>query len=48
MDQATGALLKADVSYTSNMKDIDGTHGAATGSFTLEVSRVGVVTVALP
>ena len=48
VDQATGALLKADVSYTSNMKDIDGTHGAATGSFTLEVSRVGVVTVALP
>jgi hypothetical protein len=48
VDQATGALLKATMSYTAQVKDIDGVHGTAEGSLTLEVSKAGQVTVKMP
>jgi hypothetical protein len=48
VDQATGALVKASIDYTTEVKDAEGSHGSATGSFMLEISRAGQVQVALP
>jgi hypothetical protein len=48
VDQATGALLKADVRYVADVKDADGKHGSSKGSFSVEVTKAGAVTVALP
>jgi hypothetical protein len=48
VDQATGALVKANIDYTAEVKDADGSHGSATGSFTLDVSKAGQVQVTLP
>jgi hypothetical protein len=49
VDAATGALLKADIGYTAELKDTDQKVRATTkGSFTLDVSRTGRTTVRLP
>ncbi len=48
VDQATGALVKASIDYTAVVKDADGSHGTANGSFALEISKAGQVQVALP
>jgi hypothetical protein len=48
VDQATGALVKASIDYTTEVKDAEGSHGSATGSFMLEISMAGQVQVTLP
>ena len=48
VDQASGALVKATIDYTTAVKDAEGSHGTATGSFTLVISRAGQVQVTLP
>ena len=49
VDAATGALLKADVRYTADLKDSDGKVRAThKDGFTLEISKAGETAVSLP
>jgi len=49
IDQETGALLKAELDYTAEVKDDDGNvMGSGTGRLEIYVTRVGQVTVILP
>jgi hypothetical protein len=48
VDQATGALLKADIDYVADVKDGSKTHGTAKGSLTIVVTGVGETRVSMP
>ncbi len=49
IDQETGAMLKLDLTYTDTITDYDQNEiGPGTGHITLEISKVGQVTVTSP
>jgi hypothetical protein len=49
VDQETGALLKAELDYTAEVKDNDGNvKGSGTGRLEIDVTQVNQVTVTLP
>lgn len=48
VDQATGALLRAELAYLVELKADGASHGTAKGVMTLEVSKVGAVSVSMP
>lgn len=49
IDQATGAMLKLDMTYTETLSDNDQKEvGSGTGAITIEISKVDQVTVTSP
>jgi hypothetical protein len=50
IDQETGGMLKLELAYTSELQSLDGTTnlGIGSGNISLEVSKVGAVTVTSP